>query len=127
MLDYRDIIKYNNNMEEKIFTAEYTDEAIEQLKELSEENQDKIIEAIGLFEHVGMAYKNINDLGKGLFEIKPSGIRAYFMYDKNRRRIIIIGFICLKKTQKAPQQYKKTARKNIEKYQKTMEAINANN
>ena len=108
-------------MTDQLFKAEYTDEAKDQLKELSFEYRAKIIEAIGLFEKVGKLYKNINDLGDGLFEIKPKGVRAYFMYDNNRRRIIIIGFICLKKTQEAPKRYMKQARNNIRKYIKEME------
>lgn len=103
-------------MNKKKFTAEYLPEALEQLAELSEENQDKILEAIGIFEEVGTDYKNINDLEGGLFEIKPKGVRAYFMYNSNRRGIIIIGFICLKKTQEAPARYKKQARKLITDY-----------
>ena len=109
-------------MLEQLYKAEYTPEALEQLKELSYENRAKIIEAIGIFEKAGKLYKNINDLGGGLFEIKPKGVRAYFMYDKNRRRIIIVGFICLKKTQEAPKRYMKQARNNIKKYIEEMEA-----
>ena len=93
-----------------------TDEAEEQLLELSTENQDKILEAIRAFELVGTSYKNINDLGDGLFEIKPKGVRAYFMYDPTRRRIIIVGLIVLKKTDKAPKRFIKQARVNIDKY-----------
>lgn len=106
----------------RLFTAEYTEEAKSQLKELAPENREKIIEAIGIFEKVGKLYKNINDLGDGLFEIKPKGVRAYFIYYPNRRRIIIIGFICLKKTQEAPKRYMQQARNNIKKYIQEMEA-----
>ncbi len=101
---------------EKIFIAEYLPEALEQLSGLAPEYREKIVEAIRTFEKVGTAYKNLNDLGNGLFEIKPTGVRAYFMYDYNRRRVIIIGFICLKKTQKAPKQYMNKATKLITKY-----------
>ena len=41
------------------------------------------------------------------------------MYDYNRRRVIIIGFICLKKTQEAPKRYIKQARKLITEYLET--------
>lgn len=98
----------------KQFTAEYTDEAIEQYEELNYENQAKILEAIQTFELIGIKYKNINSLGDGLFEIKPKGVRAYFKYEKNR--IIIIGFITLKKTQKAPKRYIEQAIINIKNY-----------
>lgn len=100
----------------KQFTAEFTEEAEEQLLTLSFDNRKKIAEAIRIFENIGTLYKNINDLGDGLFEIKPKGVRAYFMYDHTRRKIIIIGLIVLKETQKAPPRYMKQARKNIEKY-----------
>ena len=97
-------------MENKIFIAKYTDEAKAQLFELSVNNQNKILSAVKAFEILGTEYKNINNLGDGLFEIKPKGVRAYFMYDKYQKQIIIIGFITLKKTQKAPKQYLKQAR-----------------
>lgn len=102
--------------DELLYKAEYLPEAEIQLRELAPQYRIKIAEAIMSFEQVGTAYKNINDLGNGLFEIKPKGVRAYFMYDYNRRRIIIIGFICLKTTQKAPERYMKQARKLIEAY-----------
>lgn len=100
--------------EERLFIAEYTDEAIQQLNELEDDEYAKITKAIYIFEHVGKKYKNINDLGNGLFELKPDNVRAYFKYVKNR--IIIVGLIVLKKTQKAPARYIKQAHKNIDKY-----------
>lgn len=54
-------------MEQKQFTAELTLEAEQQLMELSAENRVKIAEAIKTFELVGLYYKNLNDLGGGLF------------------------------------------------------------
>lgn len=55
-----------------------------------------------------------------MYEIKPKGVRAYFQYDKERKRIIIIGFITLKKTQKAPKRYIKQALANIHKYKELL-------
>lgn len=98
----------------KRFEAQYTKEAIEQFKELDENNQDKILEAVRIFEHIGTKYKNINSLGNGLFELKPKGVRAYFMYAENK--IIIIGLVVLKKTQKAPKRFIEQAIRNIENY-----------
>lgn len=107
--------------EEKLFIAEYTPEAIEQFMELDADNQDKILAAIKTFELLGTKYKNINQLDYDLFEIKPKGVRAYFQYDKDRRKIIIIGFITLKKTQKAPKRYMKQALTNIKNYKRSLE------
>lgn len=108
-------------MANKKFKAEYVPESLEQLRELPPEYADRILEAIGIFEEVGTDYKNINSLEYDLYEIKPTGVRAYFKYDKTRRRIIIVGFICLKTTQKAPPRYMKQAVRNIERYLKEME------
>lgn len=99
---------------DKQFTAEYTPEALTQLKNLEDPDFEKIAKAIYIFEHVGNKYKNLNDLGNGLFELKPDNVRAYFRYIKNR--IIIIGLVVLKKTQKAPKRYIEQAQRNIEKY-----------
>ncbi len=107
--------------EEKLFIAEYTPEAVEQFMELDTDNQDKILSAIKTFELLGTKYKNINQLDYDLFEIKPKGVRAYFQYDKDRRKIIIIGFITLKKTQKAPKRYMKQALTNIKNYKRSLE------
>lgn len=105
---------------EKAFIAEYTPEAKQQLFELSKENRIKIIAAIGAFEQLGTAYKNINQLEYNLYEIKPKGVRAYFKYDTERKRIIIIGFITLKKTQEAPKRYMKQAVRNIDNYKRSI-------
>jgi len=100
----------------KKFTAEFTNEALIQLASLEKSDKKKIIKAISVFEQVGSMYKNINDLGNGLFEIKPDNIRAYFKYHENK--IIIVGFIIIKKTQKAPKRYIEQAIKNINNYLK---------
>ena len=101
-------------MTDQLFKAEYTDEALEQLYNLEDTEYEKITKAIYIFEQVGTKYKNINDLGGGLFELKPDNVRAYFTYAKNK--IIIIGLIVLKKSQKAPARYINQARQNIQKY-----------
>lgn len=98
----------------QIFETKYTKEALTQLDKLEEPEFKKILKAIYIFERVGTKYKCINDLGNGLFELKPDNVRAYFKYAKNK--IIIIGVIVLKKTQKAPKRYIEQALKNIEQY-----------
>lgn len=101
---------------EKQYTAVFTDEAENQLLDLSPDDRETIIEAIRAFELIGVGYKNLNTLGDKLFEIKPKGVRAYFMYHPKLRKIIIVGFICLKTTKKAPPRYKEQAKKNVAKY-----------
>jgi len=107
-------------MTDKQYTAEFTPEAVEQYNELNTASKEKIIAAIKSFELLGTKYKNINKLDYDLYEIKPTGVRAYFQYDTDRRRIIIVGFITLKKTQKAPKHYMQQAVRNIEKYKRSI-------
>lgn len=68
-----------------------------------------------LFELLGRDGVNSRQLDKkGLFELKSDKVRIYFMYQDNK--IVIIGLIALKKTQKAPERYIKEAHSRIEKY-----------
>ena len=97
-----------------MYKAEYTNEAIKQLKTLDKVYEKKIVAGIIAFENIGTQYKNLNTLGDGLYEIKSGDVRAYFKYAKDK--IIIVGFIVLKKTQKAPKRYIEQAKANIEKY-----------
>jgi len=97
------------------FTAKYCEEALAQLYELAMPDYKKIVKAVAIFEEVGTDYKNINDLGEsGLYELKPDNVRAYFKYHGNK--IIIVGFVVLKKTQKTPKRYIEQALRNIENY-----------
>ena len=126
-LDFSEKILYNiYEAEEKLFEAEYTDEAKEQLNELDKENYKKITTAIQIFEQIGTKYPNINNLGRGLFELKPKGVRAYFRYHPNRRKIIIIGLVVLKKSQKAPRQNIEQAERNIADYLKKRNTVVVN-
>lgn len=112
----------NNQMEillefqDYLFDDEWTEEAINQFNEMETLFQDKILKAIEIFEKVGTKYKNLNSLGNGLYELKPKDVRAYFKYHPDKNGIIIIGLVCLKKTQKAPKQNIKNAQNNISKY-----------
>jgi len=100
-------------MENKIFTAEYTQEAINDLKGLDKQNQKRVFKSVMLFEILGKDGVNSRPLDKnGLFEIKSDKVRIYFMYQNNK--VVIIGLITLKKSQKAPERYIKEAHSRIE-------------
>lgn len=98
----------------KKYTAKYTPEAEEQFYKLQKIEQKKLFKAVALFEFLGLEAKNTKSLDDGLFEIKVDKIRAYFKYYENK--IIIIGIVVLKKTQKAPHRYIEQAKNNIEEY-----------
>lgn len=96
-----------------MFEILYADEAVGQLNQLDKSSRNKILKAIDIFEQFGKEAKNSRNLKNGLWEFRADNIRAYFKYYKDK--IIIIGLIVLKKTQKAPERFIQQAIKNIEK------------
>lgn len=98
----------------KKYTAKYAPEAEEQFSKLQKTEQKKLFKAVALFEFLGVEAKNTKHLDGDLFEFKVDKLRAYFKYFENK--IIIIGIVVLKKTQKAPSRYIEQAKKNIERY-----------
>lgn len=109
-------MSYNKNME-KQFTAQYTQDAENELRSLDKQNQKRVLRTVAIFEELGKDGVNSRPLNKeGLFELKSDKVRIYFMYHENK--IIIIGLIALKKTQKAPERYKEIAMTRIKKYKR---------
>lgn len=96
-----------------MFDIIYADEADEQLQSLDKSSRNKILKSINIFKVLGKDAKNSRDLKNGLWEIKADNVRAYFKYYKNK--IVIIGFIVLKKTQKAPERFIQQAIRNIDR------------
>jgi len=95
-----------------MFEIIFADEAIEQRENLDKISKRKIIKAIRNFEILGREANNSRNLDD-IWEIKADNVRAYFDYEGNK--IIIIGFIVLKKSQKAPKRYIEQAKRNIDK------------
>ncbi len=96
-----------------MYKAFFADEAVEQLNNLDKVSRNKILRGIRTFEAEGTNARNSKYLGLDLFEIKVDNVRAYFKYVDNK--IIIIGLIVLKKSQKAPKRFIEQALRNIEK------------
>jgi len=96
-----------------MFEIIYSDEAVEQLNKLDKSSRNKILKAIDIFEQFGKEANNSRNLKNGLWEFKADKVRAYFKY--HEQKIIIIGLIVLKKTQKAPERFIQQAIRNIDK------------
>jgi len=107
-----------------MFEIIYSDEAVEQLNDLDKASRNKILKAIDIFEQFGKEANNSRSLKNGLWEFKADKVRAYFKYYKYK--IIIVGLIVLKKTQKAPERFMQQAIRNIEKVIKELENKNEN-
>jgi phage-related protein len=101
----------------------YADEASEQLNTLEKSYRNKALRAIEVFSELGSQAGNSKPLRDGLFEIKADKVRVYFKYFENK--IIIVGIIVLKKTQKAPERYIEQALRNINKTIKELQNENA--
>jgi len=100
---------------DKLFDIEYTPEAFEELKKLDKQNLKRALRTIELFSMLGREGVTSRPLDKeGLFEMKCDKVRIYFTYKYNK--LIIIGLITLKKTSKAPSQYKLLAHNRIDNY-----------
>lgn len=96
-----------------MFEIIYSDEAVEQLNKLDKPSRNKILKSIDIFEQFGKEANNSRSLKNGLWEFKADNVRAYFKYHK--QKIIIVGLIVLKKTQKAPERFMQQAIRNIDK------------
>jgi len=109
-------------MEENKFEIEFTLEAKNELCGFDKQNQKRILRTMRNFEAFGKdAVKSRPLDNKGLFELKCDKTRAYFMYFGSR--IVIIGLITLKKTEKAPVRNKEEAHRRIENYIKERDKI----
>lgn len=91
-----------------------TEEALDEFYCLEKNLQKKVQEDYNLIYDFDISSVITKPLGKKIFEIKTDNVRSLFKYQKDR--IIIIGLIFLKKTQKTPKEILKLAKKRLEKY-----------
>jgi len=104
-----------------MFEIILSNEAQEQFNNLDKTSYKKVFKDLEKFEKLGNRAINSRDLAKGLFEIRTDNIRSYYSYAGNK--IIIVGLIILKKSQKAPQRFIEQAIRNIQKTKKELNLI----
>lgn len=102
-----------------MFEIFLTHEAEEQFNNLDRVSYKKVAKDYVKFEELGHKAVNSRDLGKGLWEIKSDNVRSYYSYTGTK--IVIVGLVVLKKTQKAPKRYIEQAVSNIEKAKQQLE------
>jgi len=88
-------------------------EAEEQFNNLDKTLYKKVFKDFEKFENLGSKAVDSRDLTKGLWEIRTDNIRSYYSYVGTK--IIIVGLIVLKKSQKAPKRFIEQAIRNIQK------------
>lgn len=91
-----------------------TKEAKKDLDSLERNQKEKLYSDYSAIQIESIDAVSIKSLGKKLFEIKTDNLRSLFIYKKDR--IIVIGVIFIKKTQKTPKQYIEKALKILDKY-----------
>jgi phage-related protein len=77
-----------------------TPQAKEDLDNLEQKEQKKVLKAIDIIENVDLNAVYNKSLGNKLYEIKIDSIRCLYGYQKGK--IIIIAMIFIKKSQKTP-------------------------
>lgn len=94
------------------------DEAEQQFNNLDKASYKKVFKDFEKFEKLGSRAVDSRDLTKDLWEIRTDDIRSYYFYTGTK--IIIVGLIVFKKSQKAPKRFIEQAIRNIEKTRKEL-------
>ena len=98
------------------FNVKLTEQAVDNLNNLDKENYKKALKAFDIIENVDINAVVTRPLTTKIYEIKTGKVRCLFVYVPNR--IIVIGIIFLKKTQKTPKIYIEKAEKELKEYTK---------
>ena len=93
------------------FIVVKTRKAKEDFEQLSPSQQNAAEKDYSIIEKRGIEFVKRRFLEDGIFEIKSGEVRSLFKFEENR--IIIIGLIYIKKTQKIPKQILKLAKKRF--------------
>lgn len=93
------------------FEVEKLKKAQEEFDALTQEQQLACSKDYETIEKQGLEFVKRRFLRDGLFEIKTNDVRSLFQYRENK--VILIGLIYVKKTQKAPENLIKLALKRL--------------
>ena len=93
------------------YEVEFLEKAVEEFEKLTIEQQELLTADYERIQNIGMEAVLTRPLGKKIYEIKTSNLRSLFKYAENR--IIIIGLIYVKQSQKTPQEILKLANKRM--------------
>lgn len=94
-----------------IFKVEKLDVVNGEIAELQQEQQDLLKSEYELIETKGIEYVRVKHLQGKIFEIKSKSLRSLFRYQEGK--IILIGVVFVKKTQKTPKDKIKLAKMRL--------------
>lgn len=94
-----------------IFKVEKLDAVKEEISKLEQKQQDLLKSEYEIIENKGIEFVHVKHLQNKIFEIKSKEIRSLFKYKSGK--IILIGVVFVKKTQKTPKEMIKLARQRL--------------
>ena len=93
------------------FTVERLPQAKAEIEFLEQAQKDLLKIEYQKIEQQGIEFVKVKPLQKKIYEIKSNDLRSLFKYKEGR--IIIIGVVFVKKTQKTPKETIKLAEKRL--------------
>ena len=93
------------------FKVEKLPQAEAEIKDLEEYQQKLLSEEYTKIETQGIEFVRVKPIQKDIFEIKSNELRSLFKYKAGK--IIVVGVILIKKTQKTPKEKIKRAIKRL--------------
>ncbi|WP_405339525.1 type II toxin-antitoxin system RelE/ParE family toxin [Fibrobacter sp.] len=96
---------------ESTFKVVKLDAVNREIAELPQEQQDLLKSEYNLIATKGIEYVRVKHLQNKIFEIKSKELRSLFKYQEGR--IIIIGVVFVKKSQKTPKDKIKLAKQRL--------------
>ena len=93
------------------FTVEKLPQAEAEIKDLEEFQQKLLSEEYTKIEIQGIEFVRVKPIQKEIFEIKTNELRSLFKYKAGK--IIVVGVVFVKKTQKTPKEIIKLAKKRL--------------
>ena len=93
------------------FTVEKLPQAIADINALEQSQKNLLEEDYAKIQNQGIEYVRVKPIQKEIFEIKTNELRSLFKYKAGK--IIVIGVVFVKKTQKTPKDKIKLARQRL--------------
>lgn len=82
------------------FDVKLTENALEDLKNLEKVDRNKVLKSYDIIMNVDINAVNTKPITSKIYEIKTDRVRSLYAYSENK--IIIVGVVFIKKTQKTP-------------------------
>ncbi len=94
-----------------IFKVEKLEAVLVEISKLEQNQQDLLKNEYETIEKMGIEFVRVKHLQDKIFEIKTREIRSLFKYTNGK--IIVIGVVFVKKTQKTPKEIIKLAKRRL--------------